>query len=108
MWYLFAIVLVSALIIAFVVNRYSASKYEASATLLLKTNNDVLNTLDMQKGVMWSNSEKDFQNAIRILQSYSIARETIKGMNMYCSYYQRINFRDVNIYKDSPLKLFQI
>lgn len=105
MWYLFAIVLVSALIIAFVVNRYSASRYESSATLLLKTNNDVLNTLDMQKGIMWSNSEKDFQNAIRVLQSYSIARETVKGMNLYCSYYQRINFRDVDIYKDSPFEV---
>lgn len=104
-WYFFAIVLVVCAVLAFLVNKYSSPKYEASTTMLIKTNNDVLSNLDLEVGMMWSNENKDYQNAIKQLQSYSIARETVKAMNLHCSYYQRINFRDIDVYKDSPFEV---
>ncbi|MBQ9255079.1 MAG: polysaccharide biosynthesis tyrosine autokinase [Bacteroidales bacterium] len=104
-WYLFVITLIITLIIAILINKYSVPKYEASTTMLIKTNNDVLNNLDIENGLMWSNSEKDFQNAINILQSYSITKATLRNMNLYCSYYQKLNIRDVDIYKDCPFEI---
>ncbi|MDO5759652.1 MAG: polysaccharide biosynthesis tyrosine autokinase [Bacteroidota bacterium] len=103
-WYLFAIAVAIALILAFFVNRYATPKYEASSTLLIKTNNDMLNSLSMGTTFLRSGNE-DFQNAIGTIQSYTITKQVLKTMNMYVSYYQRLNFRYDDIYKDSPFEV---
>ena len=102
-WYLFAIVVALALIVAFLVNRYAAPKYEATSSMLIKTNNDMMNNLAMTT-IMRGNNE-DFQNAIGTIQSYTMTKQTLKAMNMYVSYYQRLNFRYNDIYKDAPFEV---
>ncbi len=103
-WYLFAIAVAVALILAFFVNRYSAPKYEATSSLLIKTNNDMMNSLSMGTAFMRMGSE-DFQNALGTIQSYTITKQTLKAMDMYVSYYQKLNFRYENIYKKTPFKV---
>lgn len=103
-WYLFAICVVLALVVAFFVNRYAAPKYEATASLLIKTNNDMMSNLGMGTMFMRTGNE-DFQNAIGTIQSYTVTKQTLKAMNMYVSYYQKLNFRYNDIYTDSPLRL---
>lgn len=103
-WYLFAIAVAIALILAFFVNRYAIPKYEASSSLLIKTNNDMLNSMSLGTTLLRSGNE-DFQNAIGTIQSYSITKQVLKSMNMYVSYYQRLNFRYDDIYKDSPFEV---
>lgn len=100
-WYLFAIVVAAALVIAYFVNRYSAPKYEAEATLLIKTNNDMLNNLSMGAMMARSNTE-DFENAIGTIQSNNIAKSALKAMDMYVSYYTKKNLTYRDVYKDAP------
>lgn len=104
-WYIFAIAIIIALILAFFVTRYSTPKYEATSTLLIKTNNDMLNNLDMNKMMFNNNQQVDFQNAIGTIQSFTMVKRTLKAMELYCSYYQRVNFKDVDLYKDSPFEI---
>ncbi len=103
-WYLFAIFVVLALVIAFFVNRYAAPRYEATASLLIKTNNDMMSNLNMTT-MFRGNGNEDFQNAIGTIQSYTITKQTLKAMNMYVSYYQQLNFRYNDIYTDSPFEV---
>lgn len=103
-WYLFAICVVLALVVAFFVNRYAAPKYEATASLLIKTNNDMMSNLGMGTMFMRTGNE-DFQNAIGTIQSYTVTKQTLKAMNMYVSYYQKLNFRYNDIYTDCPFEV---
>lgn len=103
-WYLFAIFVVLALVIAFFVNRYAAPRYEATASLLIKTNNDMMSNLNMTT-MFRGNGNEDFQNAIGTIQSYTITKQTLKAMNMYVSYYQQLNFRYNDIYTDCPFEV---
>src|SRR5574344_172731 len=105
-WYLFAIAIILSLILAFVITRYSTPKYEATTTLLIKTNNDMLNNLDMNK-MMFNNGmqQTDFQNAIGTIQSFTIVKRTLKAMGLYTDYYQRLNFKYIDLYKDSPFEV---
>lgn len=103
-WYLFAITVAIALILAFFVNRYATPKYEAESTLLIKTNNDMLNSMFVNTALLRTGNE-DFQNAIGTIQSNSITKQVLKTMNMYVSYYQRLNFRYDDIYKDTPFEV---
>lgn len=103
-WYLFAIFVVLALVIAFFVNRYAAPRYEATASLLIKTNNGMMSNLDMTT-MFRGNGNEDFQNAIGTIQSYTITKQTLKAMNMYVSYYQQLNFRYNDIYTDCPFEV---
>lgn len=103
-WYWFAISVVLALIVAFFVNRYSAPKYEATASLLIKTNNDMMSNLNMGMSFMRTGNE-DFQNAVGTIQSNTVTKHTLKAMNMYVSYYQKLNFRYNDMYTASPFEV---
>lgn len=104
-WYYFAIAVVVALILCFVYNRYTTPKYEATTSLLIKVNNDMLNNLDMGTVLMRRNADADFQNAIGTIQSFTMTKRTVKAMGLYCDYYQNLPFRTIDIYKDSPFEV---
>ena len=104
-WYYFAIVVVLAMIIALFVNRFSTPKYEASTSLLIKANDEILNSVNVEKLISNKNTNQDFQNAIGTIQSFTITKRTIKAMCLYCNYYEKINLRNIDIYKDSPFEV---
>ena len=103
-WYYFVIAVILALIVAFLVNRYATPKYEATTSLMIKPNNDVLNNIDMGT-IMRGNNGQDFQNAIGTIQSFTMTKRTVKAMELYCDYYEKINFRNVDIYKENPFEV---
>jgi len=104
-WYYFAIAVVLAVIIALFVNRFSVPKYEATTSLLIKTNDDILNNVNVEKLITNKNTNQDFQNAIGTIQSFTLTKRTIKAMGLYCNYYEKINLRHIDIYKDSPFEV---
>ncbi len=103
-WYYFAIAVVIALIVALFVNRYSAPKYEATTSLMIKANNEMLSNIDMLSFVSRS-SGQEFQNSIGAIQSFTITKRVIKAMGLYCDYYERVNFRNTDIYRRSPFEV---
>lgn len=102
-WYIFVFAVIVAVIIAFLVNRYSSPKYEATASLLIKPNDGMLDLgLD---GFTKNNSNQEFQNAIGTIQSFTMTKRTLKAMDLYCDYYERVNLRNVDIYKANPFEV---
>lgn len=104
-WYYFAVAVAVALIIAFIVNRYSVPKYEASTTILIKTNKDMMSNLETFGGMMSKTSTQDLQNALGTLKSNTTMKRAIKTMGLYCDYYQKKHLRNIDIYQDTPFEV---
>lgn len=101
-WHLFVIAIVVALIGAFLITKYSTSLYEAEATLLIKNNDEMLSNLSMVNNMIGARNQVNFQNEIGNIQSLSMVKRTIKALDFHVTYYQKVNFKYLDIYKDSP------
>jgi len=98
-WYLFAICVFVALAIGFVVNRYKASVYQTSGTVLIKSDQAFDPTLLMTNLNM---GKSNVENEMAILKSYSLMERTIKKMNLEVSYYEKGRFVTSELYKTAP------
>ncbi len=104
-WHWFAIAVVVALIGAFFITKYSVPQYEAEATLLIKNNNELLTNVSIINNAIQNQALVNFQNEIGMIQSFSMVKRTIKALDFYTTYYQQVNLRNVDIYKDSPFEV---
>lgn len=104
-WYYFAIAVVLAIVVALLFNRYSIPKYEANTSLMIKTNDGILQSVDIGMIMGRGGNNQDFQNSIGAIQSFTLTKRTIKAMGLYCDYYENIKFRDIDIYTDSPFEV---
>ncbi len=104
-WHWFAIAIVVALLAAFIITKYSVPQYEATATLLIKDNDGLMDQMSMLSNVISNRNQVNFKNEVGILQSLSMVKRTIKALDFYSTYYCRENMRYVDIYKDSPFEV---
>lgn len=104
-WHWFAISIIIALVAAFIITKYSTPKYEAKATLLIKSNNEILSSMDMASSFMGGRGMVNFQNEIGTIQSLAMVKRTVKALGFHTTYYQKINFKNADIYKDSPFEV---
>ena len=110
-WYYFVICLIVSILVFFVISKFTTTQYQAKATLLIKSNENALSQLTLLSNDFGKN-KANFQNEIGQIQSFSMAKRTIKALDFYVNYYQRSKFKKVEIYKDSPyfveLDLFKL
>ena len=110
-WHYFIICVVIAVLAFFAISKFSTPQYQAKATILIKNNENTLSQLSMLEN-SFGNTKSNFQNEIGQIQSYTMAKRTIKALDLYVNYYQQTNFQKKEIYKDSPfiveLDLFKI
>lgn len=104
-WHWFAISVIIAFLGAFIITKYSTPQYEAKATLLIKSNDEILGNMAMINNFMNNSAKVNFQNEIGTIQSVSMVKRTIKALDFHKTYYQQINFRDIDIYKNSPFEV---
>lgn len=104
-WHWFAIAVIVALIGAFIITRYSKPQYEATATLLIKSNNELLGNMSMMNNFIYNQDKVNFQNEIGTIQSLSMVKRTIKALDFHVTYYQRLNMRDMDIYDKAPFEV---
>jgi len=108
-WFIISFIVVTGLVFLF--NKYSAPTYSATTTLLIR--NDQKNTLGAESLIQnFSFKMTDnIQNEIGILKSYSLAKRTLKALNLDVSYYKQIRwasnisfpFLKRNLYNESPI-----
>ncbi|MBO5964055.1 MAG: polysaccharide biosynthesis tyrosine autokinase [Bacteroidales bacterium] len=101
----FVISIIVAFIGAFIITKYSTPQYEAKATLLIKSNNEILNSMDMAGSFMGGRGMVNFQNEIGTIQSLAMVKRTVKALGFYTNYYQKVNFKNADIYKASPFEV---
>ena len=100
-WYFFALTIFVALVISFLFNKYTKPVYEVNTTVLIQ---DEKNAMDAQSliGLGMFGGQKNLENEIGILQSYTLATSTIKMLDFDVSYFIEENFISKELYEDSP------
>jgi len=100
-WYLFAISVFIALLVAFLFNKYTKPVYEVKTSVLVKDQKggkmDATALLGLNFG-----GQQNLQNEIGVLMSYSLSFRTIKEMNFEVSYFNEDGFITKEMYKTSP------
>jgi tyrosine-protein kinase Etk/Wzc len=102
-WYFFIITIFISLLLAFILNKYTHSVFEASTTILIEDERSRSNLNPEEVLDYGSFSDMtNLENEIGKLKSYPLASRVISEMNMDVSYYEEQNFISYEIYKNSP------
>ena len=103
-WYLFAIFVVAALAIGFIVNRYSTRVYQTSGTVLIKEGRNSYDPTAIMTSMDFGMSQK-IDNEIAILKSYTLTERVIKKMGIEVTYMKKGRFSTAEMYKNSPFEV---
>jgi capsular exopolysaccharide synthesis family protein len=104
-WYWFAISIFVTYSTAFLINRYTPSKYSVSSTLIINderksTAEILINALDR------FNARRNIENEIAILRSLSMARKTLLELpDFEISYYIVGSVMESMLYRPTPFKV---
>ncbi len=101
-WYVFILMLIVALLIAFFFNKYSRRVYEVTTTVLVKDQSE--KNVDPQDmlGFGFGLRNQNVQNEIGILASHSMVYSTVSKIGFEVSYSSEENFVTSDLYTKSP------
>lgn len=107
-WYLFVLGLVLALGIAYVYLRYSTPRYLAQASVLIKDENDMGLTGDLQSIFRFSGFSNRFlsgrmENEVAVFKSKQLISEAIKTLNLNISYETVGTIKSSELYHYKPI-----
>ena len=100
-WYLFAIAVAVALVIGFIINRYSTKVYQTSGTVLIKEGRGGYDPTSIMTSSSFGNYQ-NIDNEIAILKSYSLTDRVVKKMGIEVTYLEKGRFASTELYKASP------
>lgn len=100
-WYLFAICVLVALIVGFLINRYSANVYQTTGTVLIKEDRSSFDATTIMTNMSYGNYQ-NVDNEIAILKSYSLTDRVIRKMNLEVTYMEKGRIAASELYKVSP------
>ena len=101
-WYLFLIAATVALVVGFVVNRYTASVYQVSGTVLVKDARTAYDATAIMTNGNFSGSQ-NVDNEMAILRSYTLTDRAVRNMNIEVTYLGKGRFVSSELYKASPI-----
>ncbi len=78
-WYLFAISIFIALIVAFLFNKYTKPVFEVKTSVLVKDDKTKMDPSALLGGLGLS-TQQNIQNEIGILMSYSLSNRVVKSL----------------------------
>lgn len=103
-WFLVSVLLFISL--AYVYLRYSIPQYRAAATILVKDDkkggiaSEMAAFSDLKS---FSSVKNNVDNEIEVIKSRGIVKETVKALGLQIQYFIVGNFKDGEIYKNSPI-----
>ncbi len=81
--------------------------YTVSTSILIKTNNKVgSETTGLEELGYVSSSANGMDNALEMLRSRTLLKKVVTELDLYISYYEERAFRDKDIYKDAPVRVW--
>ncbi|HOZ14466.1 MAG TPA: polysaccharide biosynthesis tyrosine autokinase [Tenuifilaceae bacterium] len=110
-WYWFAISVFIALFVAYLVNRYTEQIYSVSSSVIVRDDDQTKSFVGAEQliqGLRLTKNTKSVQNEIGILQSYSLARQTIEELVEFRITYIAVGRRGIKeqkLYKNAPFKV---
>lgn len=103
-WFLLSIVI--ALLLAFVFLKLQTPIYNIEGSILIKDDNkSVGGEDDMMKQLDIFSSTKVVDNEIEILKSFELMKKVVSDLHLNITYSYRGNFRNIELYKNSPIAL---
>ena len=97
-WYLFAICVVLALIVGFLVNRYSTKVYQTTGTVLIKEGRNNYDPTAIMTTMNFGNLQ-NIDNEIAVLKSYSLTDRVVKKMGIEVTYMEKGRIATSELYK---------
>jgi tyrosine-protein kinase Etk/Wzc len=91
-----------AVLLALLINMFSAPKYGNSTTIYYSdqdNNNNLLSSRNSMEGLSFLNTQSDIENELQLITSFTLIREVLLRLNYHVSYY-----RD---YQSYPKKIFK-
>ncbi len=106
-WPLFIISILMALALAFFINRYTKPIYKANTTVLIQDEKkkSSVSASDIMQGFGLFAQQKNLENEMGILNSYSLALKTVQSLNFLVEYYTKGTLRNDEIYRNSPFEV---
>ncbi|MBT4466765.1 MAG: hypothetical protein HOC97_00380, partial [Lentimicrobiaceae bacterium] len=104
-WYLFALTIFVAVIVAFMFNKYTSPVYEVNTTVLVKDEKGALDPSSMLGGLGLSNNQQNVENEIGILTSFSLSYRAIKDLDFEISYFIDEGLISTELYHTSPFEV---
>lgn len=102
-WYLFVISFPICVGSVLLYHRYTVPVYKASATLLLKGNEQKMSSqASLMEGFGLSPEVRSVENQTFIIRSRKITKKAIDRLDFGVSYYQKGRFKDTELYKNTP------
>lgn len=100
-WYLFAIFVIVALAIGFVVNRYKTNVYQTAGTVLIKDDRSTFDPTAIMTNMSYNNMQ-NVENEMAIIKSYSLTERVVKKMNLEVTYMAKGRIATSEMYKSAP------
>ena len=100
-WYLFAIFVIVALAIGFVVNRYKTNVYQTAGTVLIKDDRSTFDPTAIMTTMSYKNMQ-NVENEMAIIKSYSLTERVVKKMNLEVTYMAKGHVSTSEMYKSAP------
>lgn len=102
-WPVFIIFLLISFLSAYIYIRYTAPKYLASATLIIKDENKGSKDSKMMESIDAIGTKKIIENEIEVLQSRTLINDVIRKLHLYAPVWQEGKVRTQSAYMLSPL-----
>ncbi len=110
-WYWFAVSVFICLFVAYLVNRYTERIYSVTSSVIVRDDDQTkafVGAEQLIQGLRLTKNTKSVQNEIGILQSYSLARQTVEELEEFRVTYVAVGRRGIKeseIYKGSPFRV---
>lgn len=104
-WKWFAISFVIAFICAFIFLRYQTPLYRIQSSILIKDEKKGTGQDAMLKELNIFSSNKNVDNEIEILNSYTLMEKVVTDLKLNITYYAKRKIKDAELYDDSPIYL---
>ncbi|MFR9546702.1 MAG: GNVR domain-containing protein, partial [Rikenellaceae bacterium] len=111
-WYWFVLSLVICVAGVWLYLRYTTPIYNASTSILIKDEGkgggaSSAQGMDLESLGIFSGAS-NFDNEIEILKSRTIIEKAVTELDLYISYFDKGQIRDVDIYNQSPVKVWML
>jgi tyrosine-protein kinase Etk/Wzc len=104
---LFIVSLLIALALAFYVNFTSVPIFKISSSVLIKENTEKSASRGMNDFLNSSlfGNNQNFQNELWVFQSLPVFKKTVKNINLSVSYYQKLDYIELDAYNKAPFRI---
>lgn len=106
-WYWFALALIFALGVVYLINRYTTPIYEVKNTILIAEKEDAMGAMSSIMRDLGSvgGKSQNIENYLGILQSYTLTKSTLEQLNYRVSYKHKGRVNHINVYNKCPIRI---